>query len=219
MRQRKVEGVISRPRSSSCWRRSVDDRARRSPRVVDEWTRVSGRSKQQASEERASAHGWRDLERIATCNGTTDDCAVPVASRQKPRSPVYLVGGFLFCVPSFLGRTAAGGPMRGFVMVQERPGFLDVLAVLEGAGQLCVESGVFCAATCSLGKGGAEKQRGERGPEAAAGGQLLPRSLLSRSLKEVPASYLSVQSCGQSRAVTSETAKRQKKKKNKRKTK
>jgi hypothetical protein len=44
-------------------------------------------------------------------------------------------------------------------MVQEWPGLLDVLAVLDAPGQLRVEPGVSGAATCSLGNGGAEKWR------------------------------------------------------------
>jgi hypothetical protein len=43
-------------------------------------------------------------------------------------------------------------------MLQEWPGLLDVLAVLDGASQLRVGSGVLGAATCSLGNGG-EKRR------------------------------------------------------------
>lgn len=50
--------------------------------------------------------------------------------------------------------------MGGFVVVQEWPGLLDVLAVLDGPGQLCVESGVCGAATCSLWET-AEKRRDE----------------------------------------------------------
>jgi hypothetical protein len=52
---------------------------------------------------------------------------------------------------------------EGLLLPTSGRGLLDVLAVLDGAGQLCVESGVSCAATCSLGNGGAREETRLRG--------------------------------------------------------
>ena len=55
-------------------------------------------------------------------------------------------------------RPQAESQWEGLLWSSESRDLLDVLAVLDGAGQLCVESGVSCAATCSLGNGGVKRR-------------------------------------------------------------